>query len=58
MAIHIRGIIWNILPRFPNLPLPINWIREPFCILYEGAKIIGPTLLGHYFIIAKGVVEF
>lgn len=58
MALHIRGIILNLFSKFPNLPFLVNWRWQKFCIPYEGAKIIGPTLLGNYFFIAKGTLGF
>ncbi len=56
-ALHVIGIIFNLFSKYPNLPLPVNWRWEKFSIPYEGAKIIGPTLLGNYFLIAKGILE-
>ena len=59
-AIRVNSIWWNVLDKFPNLPLPMNLrFGQMFNIPCNGAKIkiIGPTLLGHYFIIAKGVLE-
>ena len=56
-ALHVRGIVWNILRNYPNIPLPINWIGEKFCIPYKLVKIILPTLTGHNFLIAFGTME-
>ena len=54
-AVRVNFFVWNILERFPNLPLLANIrLGKPFCIPYEGANIMGPTLLGHYFIVARG----
>ena len=56
-AVRVNFLTWNVLERFPKLPFLMN-IRfgKEFCIPYEGAKIIGPTLLGHYFIVARGTL--
>ena len=56
-AVRVNFFTWNILKNLPKLPLLMN-IRfgQQFNIPYEGAKIMGPTLLGHYFIIARGTL--
>lgn len=56
-SVHVKFIIWNIFEKFPRLPvsMKIRFGRE-FNIPYEGAKSIGPTILGRYFIVARGVL--
>jgi len=56
-AFRVNWLTWNILERFPKLPLLMNLrFGQQFNIPYEGANITGPTLLGHYFIIARGTL--
>jgi hypothetical protein len=60
-AVHVRGVISNLFSNYPNLPLPVIWIWQDFCIPFDGAKlikIIGPNPLGNYFLITKGVLGF
>ena len=57
MAIHLRSIVWNFFPKYPNIPfiLPVIW--QEFCIPYEWAKIIAPIPSGRYFLIAEGTTD-
>ena len=56
-AFRVNSIWWNVLDKLPNLPLPSNIrLGQEFNIPSEGAKIIGPTPIGHFFIVAKGVL--
>jgi len=56
-AFRVNWLTWNILERFPKLPLLMNLrFGSEFIIPPEGANITGPTLLGHYFIIARGTL--
>ncbi len=56
-ALHVRGIAWNLFRNYPNIPLPIYWIGEKFCIPYKLVKIMFPTLTGHNYLIAFGTME-
>jgi hypothetical protein len=56
-ALHVRGIIWNVLPEFPNLPILVNLVWDEFCIPYEWVKIMAPFPLGQYFLIAEGTAD-
>ena len=57
-AVRVKIRTWNIFERFPRLMLSMK-VRygQEFYIPYEGAKIIGPIILGHYFIIARGSLQ-
>ncbi|KYK32862.1 MAG: hypothetical protein AYK22_01710 [Thermoplasmatales archaeon SG8-52-3] len=58
LALHVRGIISSLLPKYPNLPIPIIWIWQKFCIPYKDARLIGPNSFGNYLLIAMGNLEF
>ena len=56
-ALYIRGIVLNFFRNYPNIPFPIRWIGDQFCIPYEWVKIMVPTLTGNHFIIAFGTTD-
>ena len=56
-AVRVNSIWWNVFEKLPNLPLIMNLrFGQEFNIPYEGAQIFGPTLLGHYFLVARGTL--
>ena len=56
-AVHVRFLTWNVFERFPRLPIKMTLrFGKEFNIPLEGAEIFGPSLLGRYFIVARGVL--
>ena len=56
-ALHVKSIWLGVLRNLPNLPLGMTLrLGQKFNIPYEGAKIVGPTKLGNYFIMAQGTL--